>query len=225
MPAISWLVCKARYLGKDPHPQQSLGKKTSLETPFFVFAHGAGAPSSHPWMQRWIRRLATIGTVAAFDYPYIKSARNRPDPLAKLVEFHRQVLAQARQGPSSPIVLIGKSLGARVGCHVALEEAVTAVICLGYPLCGGGDPAKLRAEVLRALCTPILFVQGTRDRLCPLHLLESVRGEMKAVNKLHIVEGGDHSLLVTQARLRASGESQDDVDQRILEAIQSFLAS
>jgi uncharacterized protein len=194
-----------------------------METPLFVFAHGAGAPSSHPWMQRWIRRLAAIGTVAAFDYSYIKDLRKRPDPLPKLVATHRQALQQARQGHSRPTVLIGKSLGARVGCHLALEEKVTALICLGYPLCGGGDPTKLRAAVLRALSTPILFVQGTRDRLCPLHLLESVRQEMKAFNKLHIVEGGDHSLLVTQAQLKASRETQDDVDERILEAIRSFL--
>jgi len=194
-----------------------------METPLFVFAHGAGAPSSHPWMQRWIRRLATIGTVAAFDYSYIKSSRKRPDPLPKLVATHRQALHQARQVHNGPTVLIGKSLGARVGCHLALEEKVTAVICLGYPLCGGGNPEKLRAEVLRALTTPILFVQGTRDRLCPLHLLESVRQEMRAVNQLHIVEGGDHSLLVNQAQLKASRETQDDVDERILERIRSFL--
>jgi predicted alpha/beta-hydrolase family hydrolase len=194
-----------------------------METPLFIFAHGAGAPSSHPWMQRWIRRLATIGTVAAFDYSYIKNSSKRPDPLPKLVATHRQALQQARQGHDGPTVLIGKSLGARVGCHLALEEKVTAVICLGYPLCGGGDPAKLRAEVLRALATPILFVQGTRDRLCPLHLLESVRQEMRAVNKLHVVEGGDHSLLVTKTQLKLCREVQEDVDERILEAIRSFL--
>src|ERR1700739_1660703 len=119
-----------------------------METPLFVFAHGAGAPSSHPWMQRWIRRLATIGTVVPFDYPYMKSLRKRPDPLPKLVAAHRQALIQAREGRSVPTVLIGKSLGARVGCHLALEEEVDALICLGYPLCGGGDPAKMRAEVL-----------------------------------------------------------------------------
>src|ERR1700758_1639926 len=204
-------------------PQEALGKKASLETPLFVFAHGAGAPSSHPWMQRWIGRLATAGTVFAFDYPYFQGFGRRPDPLPKLVAAHRRALEQARQGHNGPIVLIGKSLGARVGCHLALEEEVTAVICLGYPLCGGGDPAKLRAEVLRALSTPILFVQGTRDPLCPLHLLESVRQEMKAPNKLYVVEGGDHSLLVTKAQLKASRETQDDVDERILEAIRSFL--
>ena len=194
-----------------------------METPLFVFAHGAGASSSHPWMQRWIRRLATIGTVAPFDYAYIKNLSKRPDPLPKLVATHRQALHQARQGHHGPTILIGKSLGARVGCHLALEEKVTALICLGYPLCGGGDPAKVRAEVLRALTTPILFVQGTRDRLCPLQLLESVRQEMRAVNKLHIVQGGDHSLLVTQAQLKVCREIQDDVDERILEAIRSFL--
>ena len=77
--------------------------------------------------------------------------------------------------------------------------------------------------MLRALTTPILFVQGTRDRLCPLHLLESVRQEMRALNELHIVEGGDHSLLVTQAQLKVSRETQNDVDERILEGIRSFL--
>lgn len=132
-----------------------------METPLFVFAHGAGAPSSHPWMQRWIRRLATVGTVTPFDYPYIKFLRKRPDPLPKLVAAHRQALAQARQGHSGPVILIGKSLGARVGCHLSLEEEVDAVICLSYPLCGGGDPSKLRAEVLKKLSTPILFIQGT----------------------------------------------------------------
>ena len=196
-----------------------------METPLILFAHGAGAPSSHPWMQRWIGRLTTIGTVTAFDYPYMKEVRRRPDPLPKLIAAHRQALAQARQEHGGPTVLIGKSLGARVGCHLALEEEVAAVVCLGYPLCGGGDPAKLRAEVLRALSTPILFVQGTRDRLCPLQLLENVRQEISAFNKLHIVEGGDHSLLVTRTQLRACGETQDEVDRRILGAIQSFLES
>ena len=174
-------------------------------------------------MQRWIGRLATIGTVYAFDYPYFINLGKRPDPLPKLIAAHRQALHEARQRYDGPAVLIGKSLGARVGCHLALEEnEVSAVVCLGYPLCGGGDPAKLRAEVLRALSTPTLFVQGTRDRLCPLPLLESVRREMKVVNKLHIVEGGDHSLLVTQAQLKARHESQNDVEESILETIRQF---
>ena len=174
-----------------------------METPLFVFAHGAGAPSSHPWMQRWIRGWQLSEPLPLSTTRTSKALRKVPDRLPKLIaDSSCRRCMQARQGHDGPTVLIGKSLGARVGCHLALEEKVAAVICLGYPLCGGGDPAKLRAEVLRALSTPILFVQGTRDRLCPLPLLESVRQEMKAVNELHIVEGGDHSLLVTLAQLQ-----------------------
>jgi uncharacterized protein len=176
-------------------------------------------------MQRWAKRLATIGPVAAFDYPYMKERRKRPDPLPKLIAAHREALAQARETHPGPIVLIGKSMGGRVGCHLALEEEVAAVICLGYPLCGAGDQTRLRDEVLRALSTPILFVQGTRDSLCPLDLLESVRREMKAPNELHVVEGGDHSLLVSKGQLKASGQTQDEVDDRILEAIRGFVSA
>jgi predicted alpha/beta-hydrolase family hydrolase len=194
-----------------------------MEPPLFLFAHGAGAPSSHPWMQRWAKRLATIGVVSLLDYPYIVERRRRPDPLAKLVAAHAKALAEVRISYRGPIVLIGKSLGARVGCHLALKEAVAAIICLGYPLCAAGDPQKLRDEVLRALSTPILFVQGTRDPLCPLNLLGDVRPKMMAPNKLHIVDGGDHSLLVTRSQLKMSGQTQDQVDDSILEAIRRFV--
>lgn len=192
--------------------------------PLFLFAPGAGAPSSHPWMQRWMERLSSIGEVSAFDYPYMQEGRRRPDPPAQLVAAHREALAAARRRQSGSIILIGKSMGGRIGCHVALEEKVDGVVCLGYPLCGGGDETKLRDKVLRALETPILFVQGTRDALCPLPLLESVRAEMKATTFLHVVEGGDHSLIVSKRTLRGNAETQDDVDRQILEAIAKFSA-
>ncbi len=186
----------------------------------FLFAPGAGAPSTHPWMQRWKERLRQIGDVETFDYDYMRDRRKRPDRLPQLVATHRQALAAARPKTSGPIILIGKSMGGRIGCHVALEEKVNGVVCLGYPLCGGGDRSKLRDQVLRDLRTPILFVQGTRDPLCPLDLLENVRSQMIAPNSLHVVEGGDHSLLVRKKDL--TNESQDDIDQRIAKGISDF---
>ena len=186
----------------------------------FLFAPGAGAPSSHPWMQRWKQRLIQIGDVETFDYDYMRAARKRPDRLPQLVAAHRRALACARAKRSGPIILIGKSMGGRIGCHVALGENVNGVVCLSYPLCGGGDRSKLRDQVLRDLRTPILFVQGTRDPLCPLDLLEAVRSKMTAPNFIHVVQGGDHSLLVRKKDL--PGETQDDVDQRILGAIATF---
>jgi len=189
--------------------------------PFFIFAPGAGAPSVSPWMQRWKRRLAEIGDVLAFDYDYMLEGRRRPDRSPKLIATHRKALAAARGKTSSPIFLIGKSMGGRIGCHVSLEEKVSGLICLGYPLCAMGDRTKLRDQVLRDLQTPILFVQGTRDALCPLDLLENVRAEMTATNFLHVVEGGDHSLSVRKKDLAA--KTQDDVDQTIANAIRSFV--
>jgi hypothetical protein len=178
-------------------------------------------------MQRWSERLQGMGEVETFDYPYMREGRRRPDRLPQLIAAHRQALADARRkrATDGPTFLIGKSMGGRIGCHLALEEKVNGLVCLGYPLCAMGDRARLRDEVLRALRTPILFVQGTRDTLCPLDLLEGVRAGMKAPNFLHVVEGGDHSLGVGKRQLRAKGETQDEVDLRILESITRFVQS
>jgi len=190
----------------------------------FLFAPGAGAPSSHPWMRNWRARLGEIGNVETFDYDYIREGRKRPDRLPQLIAAHLEALSKAKeQHPSERTILAGKSMGSRIGCHVSLEEKVDGLICLGYPLCAMGDRSKLRDEILRVLTTPILFVQGTRDSLCPLDLLERVRSEMKAPNFLHIVEGGDHSLRVPKRQLQAAGETQNEVDQRILQAISGFV--
>jgi predicted alpha/beta-hydrolase family hydrolase len=175
-------------------------------------------------MQNWKDRLGTIGDVETFDYDYMREGRKRPDPLPKLIGSHREALSDAqKRHATGSVILIGKSMGGRIGCHVSLEEKVNGLVCLGYPLCAMGDRTKLRDEVLRSLTAPILLVQGTRDSMCPLDLLERVRAEMKAPNFLHIVEGGDHSLRIPKRQLQASGEAQEDVDQRVFKAITDFI--
>jgi uncharacterized protein len=191
--------------------------------PAFLLAPGAGAPSSHPRMRTFARMLGTIGLVERFDYPYALEGRSRPDPLPKLIAAHRAALAQLRVKHDGPIVLAGKSMGGRVGCHVALVDPVAAVICFGYPLCAAGDRSKLRDQVLLELETPTMFVQGTRDPLCPLDLLEGVRKRMRAPSTLYVVEGGDHSLMVAKTALKALGSSQEQMDDGMLTAIARFL--
>ncbi|MEP7071125.1 MAG: alpha/beta family hydrolase [Verrucomicrobiota bacterium] len=192
--------------------------------PFFLFAPGAGASSLHPWMQRWKALLGQLGKVETFDYDYVREGRRRPDSLPRLIEAHRSALAKVRPEHAVPIVLIGKSMGGRIGCHVSLVEKISGLICLGYPLCGGGDPDRLRDAVLRELKTPILFVQGTRDALCPLELLEKVRREMEAPNFLYRVEEGDHSLEINKMRLQKRMTTQAAVDAGIQQAIAEFTA-
>ena len=98
-------------------------------------------------------------------------------------------------------------------------------MCFGYPLKGAGKKQAIRDEVLIRLRTPILFVQGTRDPLCPLDLLESVRAKMQTPSTLHVVDGGDHSLVVSAGALKATGKTQADSDARVLEAVREFLTN
>jgi uncharacterized protein len=190
--------------------------------PSFLFAPGAGAPASSDWMRAWRERLLSIGDVRTFDYLYMRAAKRRsPDRLPVLIETHRAELAELRAEAGGPVFLIGKSMGGRIGCHVALEEPVAGLVCLGYPLKSGATGA-LRDQALLALETPVLFVQGTRDPLCPLDLLAELRPRMKASSTLQIVDGGDHSLAVSAAARKARGETQADSDARVLEAIRSF---
>lgn len=199
--------------------------------PLFIFAHGAGASSSSAWMQRYAEGLRTLGTVHCFDYPYMAAGRRAPDRLPKLIAAHRDALNAGRATlrgkarTTRPVVLIGKSMGGRVGCHLALEEAVDGVVCLGYPLKGIGKTGKLRDEVLVASRAPMLFIQGTRDNLCPLPLLAEVRRNMTAPNRLYVVEGGNHSLEVTKTQLKASNLTQETVELQILQQIEDFCRS
>jgi predicted alpha/beta-hydrolase family hydrolase len=191
-------------------------------TPLILLAPGAGLPSSSPWMTAWAARLSTLGVVVKLDYPYQKAGRKRPDRHEVLLAAHRAALEAARaQHPDRPVVLAGKSLGSRMSCHLSLEEPVAAVVCFGYPLIGRSGAR--RDEVLRAMTTPTLFVQGTRDPLCPLADLAEVRAAMKAPTVLYVVETGDHSLLVTQAEARR--RSQQDHDDEVRAAVARFLGS
>lgn len=174
-------------------------------------------------MQRYKRYLEALGDVVTFDYPYMAAGRRTPDPFPKLLEAHRAALALAQKDRKRAPILIGKSLGSRVGCHLSLSEQAEKLVCLGYPLKAPGASGKLRDQVLRELRTPILFVQGTRDPLCPLDVLSNVRGQMQAENELFVVETGDHSLAVTKTYSKTSGKSQDAIDLEVLGTIERFI--
>ena len=192
--------------------------------PTLLFAHGAGAPSTSDWMTNWAQRLRRIGDVVVFDYPYMREGRRRPDHHDKLLAAHRAALLEERKRRRGKVVLIGKSMGSRIGCHLALEEPVAALICLGYPLVSPGKARTLRDEVLLALDTPIQFVQGTRDRLCPLDTLAAVREKMRGEHALHVVDTGDHSLRATKTWLKNNRTTQASVDDRTCDAITAFVA-
>jgi predicted alpha/beta-hydrolase family hydrolase len=174
-------------------------------------------------MQAMKRRFGTLGSVECFDYPYQVAGRRSPDRHPVLVQAHDAAYQRLKASHAGPVVLVGKSMGGRIGCHVAVASAEppAALVCLGYPLVG--QNGKVRDDVLRELRTPILFVQGTRDPLCPLAKLEALLPELSVPHRLHRVEDGDHSLRVTGGRLKARGETQDAIDDGIVRAMSDFL--
>jgi predicted alpha/beta-hydrolase family hydrolase len=151
--------------------------------------------------------------------------RHQPDPLKTLIQAHRDAITEAKKD-GEKVVLIGKSMGGRVGCHVSLEEgvAVDGIVCLGYPLQAQGRRVRgTRDEVLRELRNPVMFVQGTRDRMCPIRSLDAIRQDLEVPNYIHVVEGGDHSLIVRKTQLDEAGKKQDDLDRAAVDAIKAFL--
>jgi predicted alpha/beta-hydrolase family hydrolase len=176
-------------------------------------------------MTAWAERLSTLGRVHTFDYPYFREGRRAPDRQPVLIAAHREALHAARAEHRGPVFLVGKSMGGRIGCHVSLEETVDGLICLGYPLKAPGPRGALRDAVLVALKTRILFVQGTRDPLCPLETLAPIRQKMHAPNDLHVVAGGDHSLVVGVRELARRSLGQEDVDRETLAAVAAFVGA
>ncbi|XP_057818173.2 uncharacterized protein LOC131031150 [Cryptomeria japonica] len=197
--------------------------------PLLVFAHGAGASSSSQWMIRWKKMLASaIGAVEAvtFDYPYFSGGKRGAPPKAEnLVDPHVEEVRKAvAKHPGHPLILVGKSMGSRVSCMVAEKEDidVSAVVCLGYPL--KGVKGAIRDETLLKLSVHVMFVQGSKDALCPLQKLEAVRQKMTAMNELYVIDGGNHSLEVGNKLLKEKGINQVEVEMHTLKSIQAFVS-
>jgi len=193
--------------------------------PVLLFAHGSGAGQGHPFMQAWRGWLATFCDVETFEYDYMQAGKSFPDKMPRLIARHREVLEEvAPKYPQQKLFFIGKSMGSRVGCHLANElpdaDAPAGLICLGYPLKGR---TAVRDEVLRELRRPILFVQGTRDPLCPLPLLHEVLPTLSSPHELHVVDGGDHSLKLRRKDERELATTQEDSDRAAVAAVRRFV--
>ncbi|KAK7251415.1 hypothetical protein RIF29_34589 [Crotalaria pallida] len=220
-------AAKRRRQCKDGEIEASSTLQNS--SPVVLFAHGAGAPSSSDWMQRWktmLKEALHAADVVTFDYPYISGAKKRAPPKAeKLVDFHSNIIKEtAAKYPGHPLILAGKSMGSRVSCMVAAlkDNNVSAVVCLGYPL--KGINGAVRDETLLQLTVPTMFVQGSKDNLCPLEKLGATRKKMKAPNELHVIDGGDHSFKIAKKHLQANGSTQDAAEVVALQAIAAFVS-
>ena len=188
----------------------------------FAFAHGAGAGIEHPFMADMAQRLAGEGIASLrYHFPYMEaralSGRRRPpDRPPVLVETVRAAVAKAAAlADGLPLLAGGKSMGGRMTSTAAAEAplpGVAGLVFLGFPLHAPGRPERAaeRAAHLSDVTVPMLFLQGTRDALARLDLIEQTCAELGALATLHRLEGADHSFRVLKRSGRTNEEVADD---------------
>lgn len=189
----------------------------------YVYAHGAGAPMQHAFMQATAHALAARG-VATFRYnfPYMEYRRGRPDRAPVLLDTVRAAVDAASAAlPDVPLVAGGKSMGGRMTSQAQAAQPLPGVRSLafvGFPLHPPKRPAIERAEHLSRVRVPMLFLQGTRDDLADLDLIRSVVSGLGPVATLHVVEGADHGFHV----LKRSGRTDSDVLEEVADALAAW---
>ena len=193
---------------------QSVTVSAILERPaaaraILVLAHGAGAGMRHSFMNDLAAALGerAVATLR-YQFPYTEAGRGRPDRPPLLEATVRAAVAEAaRRAPDLALFAGGKSMGGRMSSQAQAAEplpGVRGLVFVGFPLHPPGAPATTRADHLARVHAPMLFLQGTRDELAGLDLLEPIVQRIPHAF-LHVVDGADHSfrLPAAEARVRS----------------------
>ncbi|WP_316173825.1 MULTISPECIES: alpha/beta family hydrolase [unclassified Bradyrhizobium] len=189
----------------------------------FVFAHGAGAGMTHSFMTDVAQGLGARGIATLrHQFPYMEKGSKRPDPPALAHAAVRAAVAEAAMRcPGLLLIAGGKSFGARMTSQAQAKAPLPGVKGLaffGFPLHPAGKPSTERADHLDDVALPMLFLQGMRDKLAELDLLQPVVARLGARASLHLVDHADHSFHVP-AR---SGRNDRAVMDEILDTFVSW---
>ncbi|MFO1310764.1 MAG: alpha/beta family hydrolase [Burkholderiales bacterium] len=165
----------------------------------YVFAHGAGAGMTHPFMEAFARDLAAhrIATLR-YQFPYMERGSKRPDAPADAHAAVRAAAAHAHEAlPALPLFAGGKSFGGRMTSQaqaIAPLPHVRGLAFVGFPLHPAGKPGTARADHLRDVAIPMLFLSGARDELADLALLRGVVAGLGSRTTLCLLDDADHAL-------------------------------
>ena len=190
-----------------------------------VLAHGAGAGMFHPFMQVVAKELGQRGVATLrYQFPYLEQGGIRPDPPKLAHAAVRAAVAQAaRLMPTLPLIAGGKSFGGRMTSQTQAASALPGVrglVFLGFPLHPAGRPSDERATHLFQVEVPMLFLQGTRDRLADLGLLELLMERLGPRASLRLVQDADHSFRVSaRADAAVKREMMDSIAEWTLALI------
>lgn len=181
-----------------------------------IFGHGAGAGMHHVFMQEVAEHLAEQG-MATFRYhfPYMEQGKKAPNPPVILMATVRSAVAKATElADGLPLLAGGKSLGGRMTSNAAAKQplpGVKGIVFFGFPLHAPGKPSSERADHLSGVPVPMLFLQGTRDKLADLEFLRPVCRKLGDRATLQIFEDADHSFHIP----KRSGKTDEQIRQEL----------
>jgi predicted alpha/beta-hydrolase family hydrolase len=195
----------------------------------YVLGHGAGAGMAHPFMANAAAALAARGIATLrYQFPYMERGSKRPDTPKVAHAAVRAAVAEAQRAlPGLPLVAGGKSFGGRMTSQAQANAplpGVVGLLFLGFPLHPAGKPSIERAQHLAAIRVPMLFVQGTRDELADVSLIESTVGALGRRATLQWVADGDHSFKVPARAGRSQREVLDGVFDAIARWVDGVIA-
>ncbi len=192
-------------------------------THLLVLGHGASSNMRTPMLATISENLAEQ-QIATFRYnfPYSEKGggRNSQDVC---VETIRSAVAAAREAcPDLPVLAGGHSFSGRMTSTAQSQspiEHVKGLVFFSFPLHPAGEPATKRADHLMAIEIPMLFLNGTRDALGELELLEPVVKGLGDKATLHLLDTADHSFKI----LKRTRQSSEDVFAEIARALRNWI--
>jgi uncharacterized protein len=191
----------------------------------FVCAHGAGGNRADRAMNAVAKTFTGRGVdVVRFNFLYREKGSGRPDPMPRLQETIVAVVDRVRREAAPERLIIGgRSMGGRACSMLAAEGfECDGLLLLAYPLHPAGQPQKLRVDHLPAIRVPVLCINGTRDDLCRVDLMEEALKTVGSRWTMHWLDGADHSFHVLKSSGRTDAavmKEVGDVGERWLEEI------
>ena len=190
-----------------------------------VIAHGSAGNMDDPVITDLHRRLTEQKFLTLrFNFPFGEAAKRSGTDAMEVMErtFRAALSVLGRDATQAPahLILGGKGTGAGVAARLATGRLrLGGLFFLGFPLHPQDRKEKVQAESLFRITSPMLFIQGTRDRRCDVDTLRATIRGVGASTRLHVVEEADQNFKVPKRSLR----SEEDIRNETFDVLHSWL--